>query len=195
VKRQAASERVTQDAIRNVLKNQNEPPPLAIPTGDIGPDVEGTIVAENEGPIISFVNPESDEKDVAHAPDACTEKATSVKSRIVQGNEQLSGLIVDMGKRIKTHEQISERVRAMKAELEILKDREKNMPQQNTAEGMAQKALAMEAIESCSANMDGMQSAVNHLLETIEQLKQHIREVDNIDEYNLTLTDEFKPPS
>lgn len=100
-----------------------------------------------------------------------------------------------MKKRIATHQEISTRVSAMKDELERLREAAKNMPQQDTPEGMAQKALVTEAIESCSANVDGMQSAVNQLLLTIEQLKQQISQIGDIDEYNLTLTNEFTTPS
>lgn len=277
--RRATVKRVTENAFRNVLKNQQtEPPPLADPflaSGDIGPDVEGTIVAKDEGPIIAVVDPESitetptrgrafqrsnsspssspsrsqsrlrraasfagraaavaagtalggpvggaavagiiasrgsgkdgspvtpkqqqndtapgsDEQDVAgaHAPDACTEKASSVVSKISQGNEALYDIIGDMQKRIATHKEISERVRAMKAELERLRELEKNMPQPTTPEGIAQKALATEAIESCSANMSGMESAVDELVSTIRRLKQQIMEIGDTD-YDITET-------
>ena len=92
-----------------------------------------------------------------------------------------------MQTRIKTHEQINERVRAMKAELESLRKMEQNMPQPRTAEGIAQQALAMEAIESCSANMSGMENAVDELVNTIAQLKKQISDIENSD-YNITKT-------
>jgi hypothetical protein len=133
--------------------------------------------------------PDSDEKEVAgaHAPDACTEKASSVVSKISQGNEALYDIIGDMQKRIATHKEISERVRAMKAELERLRELEQNMPQPTTPEGIAQKALATEAIESCSANMSGMESAVDELVSTIRRLKQQIMEIGDTD-YDITET-------
>ena len=100
-----------------------------------------------------------------------------------------------MQTRIDTHKQISERVRAMKAELDRLKEWERNMPQPNTPDGIAQKALAMEAIESCSANMSGMESAVDELVSTIKRLKQQISEIGDTD-YDITHSlEDFKVPT
>jgi hypothetical protein len=277
--RRAASRRVTKNALRNVLGNENETTPLAIPipaTGNISPGVDGAITTEDDGPIIAIANPddtaktptrgrtyqrsnsspspssspsrspsrlrraasfagraaavaagtalggpvgggavagflmsrggkdgspvtptrqqndtapESDKQDAAgaQAPDACTEKASSVVSKISQGNEALYDIIGDMQKRIATHKEISERVRAMKAELERLRELEQNMPKPTTPEGIAQKALATAAIESCSANMGGMESAVDELVSTIKRLKQQIIEIGDTD-YDITRT-------
>ena len=233
--RRATVNRVTQDALRNVLNNSNEPPPLAIPiqpSGDIEPEVDGPIIAvvdpesitetptrgrtlqrsdsspspspsrSNASPTepASFASttapgPGEPVAAGAQAPDACTEKTASVKSQIVQGNATLNEIIGDMQTRIDTHKQISERVRAMKAELDRLKEWERNMPQPNTPDGIAQKALAMEAIESCSANMSGMESAVDELVSTIKRLKQQISEIGDTD-YDITHSlEDFKVPT
>ena len=99
--------------------------------------------------------PEFDDSDAgsAHATNECSEKAGTVVSKIAQGNESLYEIIGDMKKRIATHKEISERVRAMKEELERLREAANNLPQPTTPDGIAQKALATAAIESCTANL------------------------------------------
>jgi hypothetical protein len=92
-----------------------------------------------------------------------------------------------MQKRIATHKEISERVRAMKEELERLREAANNLPQPTTPDGIAQKALATAAIESCTANMSGMESAVDELVSTIRRLKQQIIEIGATD-YDITDT-------
>jgi hypothetical protein len=133
--------------------------------------------------------PEFDDSDAgsAHATNECTKKAGSVASKIAQGNESLYEIIGDMQKRIATHKEISERVRAMKEELERLREAANNLPQPTTPDGIAQKALATAAIESCTANMSGMESAVDELVSTIRRLKQQIIEIGATD-YDITDT-------
>jgi CII-binding regulator of phage lambda lysogenization HflD len=145
---------------------------------------------------VSNTATDSAEPDIAGAQgtDQCSVKATSVKSLIVQGNETLNKIIGDMQQRITTHKEISERVRAMKEELERLREAANNIPQPATADGIAQRTLAMAAIESCTANMSGMESAVDELVATIELLKQQISEFGETD-YNITDTLGIRPPA
>lgn len=118
-------------------------------------------------------------------PATCSEKANSVNGLIYEGKEKLDKMIGEMGKRIRTHKDISKRVLDMKTELERLRISEETLSA-TTTETLARKKEALESINSCKQNVDDMEKAMEGLLATIEALKAQIISQDS--EYDLTYT-------
>jgi chromosome segregation ATPase len=131
------------------------------------------------------VRPAAATATAADAPTTCSEKASTVVEKIKEGQGKLDKMIGEMGKRIRTHKDISERVLAMKTELENLKKSQENIGAE-TADAIAKKEEALESINLCTANVNDMEKAMGGLLDTIEELKQQIETQDS--EYDLTDT-------
>lgn len=94
-------------------------------------------------------------------------------------------MVGEMGKRIRTHKDISKRVLAMKTELESLKKSQENISAE-TADAIAKKEEALESINLCTANVNDMETAMGGLLDTIKELEQQIETQDS--DYDLTDT-------
>jgi hypothetical protein len=120
-------------------------------------------------------------------PYTCSDKAASAKGTIDEQTIVVSELAGKVRLELNKHKIIKTKIESMKHDLDILRKERDNFPPPRNDDERSLRSIADKAIESCSLGMDGMETAVEALVATIEKLKEQINEFDTPD-YDITST-------